>query len=544
MTFSFNLISEPWLPCVLCDGGTAEYGLLEALLKAPEIRAIAHPYPPVTAALHRLLLAVLHRNFGPPTVEAWKRLRHAGRWDQKKLEDYFGRWYDRFNLFHPDRPFFQVPSLEHKGEVGPGGYELSPITKLVSASNPTLFNHTLDEDPPLLPPAECARLVVTYQAFFLGGLVSRTKGEPASAKSGPVAKGAVVLFEADNLFETLLCNLIIYNVETGEPFAWQSPEDCPAWERDPVAERTQRPPLGYLDYLTWQTMRLRLFPERDGGRVFVRRVIAAAGAQMDRAEVLEPQFAYRKNTGKGSRPGGEPWLPVRFLADRVLWRDSTALLATAGEALPLPDRSELSPKAVRLLSTLALDGAVPLSSRLRASLCGICSDQAKINFWRQEHMPVPVAYLREPDLVSYLGQAVRQSERAASALRFALQPGELARAADGQPEEEFGDGVVASALTSYWPRLEDPFLRLLEDLPNESEATERWLAEVRGAARAAFDYAVQGWGATARSLRLVTRARGRLEAVLSGLGKKSGEVGNVADRQDQVRRVPGTAPGH
>ncbi|MGE3596618.1 MAG: type I-E CRISPR-associated protein Cse1/CasA, partial [Dehalococcoidia bacterium] len=37
MAFSFNLIDEPWLPCVHADGSQTELGLRDALARATEI---------------------------------------------------------------------------------------------------------------------------------------------------------------------------------------------------------------------------------------------------------------------------------------------------------------------------------------------------------------------------------------------------------------------------------------------------------------------------------------------------------------------------
>ena len=65
MTYSFNLIDEPWIPCLRPDGTTIALGLRETLLQAHELREIRGDTPLETAALHRLLLAILHRVFGP-----------------------------------------------------------------------------------------------------------------------------------------------------------------------------------------------------------------------------------------------------------------------------------------------------------------------------------------------------------------------------------------------------------------------------------------------------------------------------------------------
>src|SRR5688500_11864567 len=72
VSISFSLVDEPWIPCLTVRGGPAEMLGLGAVLTRPrEIREIADDSPLVTVALHRLLLAILHRNFGPASTPDW-----------------------------------------------------------------------------------------------------------------------------------------------------------------------------------------------------------------------------------------------------------------------------------------------------------------------------------------------------------------------------------------------------------------------------------------------------------------------------------------
>ncbi|MBU0608857.1 MAG: type I-E CRISPR-associated protein Cse1/CasA, partial [Armatimonadetes bacterium] len=91
MAWSFNLLHEPWIPVLLSaadsagPGGQRQMGLAEVLIRAHEIREIADPSPLVTVALHRLLLAVLHRVFAPTDERAWEQLWRAGRLPEAPL---------------------------------------------------------------------------------------------------------------------------------------------------------------------------------------------------------------------------------------------------------------------------------------------------------------------------------------------------------------------------------------------------------------------------------------------------------------------------
>ena len=71
----FNLIDEPWIPCIDLHGQRVEYGIRDTLLKAHELREICDDSPLVTVAIHRLLLAILYRaHEGPKGFGDWRRM--------------------------------------------------------------------------------------------------------------------------------------------------------------------------------------------------------------------------------------------------------------------------------------------------------------------------------------------------------------------------------------------------------------------------------------------------------------------------------------
>src|SRR6516225_3753501 len=110
MNQGFNLIDSPWIPCVTPEGAVSPQGILAALGEARRFTEIRDASPLVTVALHRLLLAILHRVFGPETPDAWEELWKAGRFDAAILGGYLKstRVYPRFNLFDPKHPFYQT----------------------------------------------------------------------------------------------------------------------------------------------------------------------------------------------------------------------------------------------------------------------------------------------------------------------------------------------------------------------------------------------------------------------------------------------------
>src|SRR5699024_4257504 len=111
------------------------------------------------------------------------------------INRYLERWRDRFDLYHPLRPFAQVDADE---EMADG--TKSPISRLVmertSGNNPTLFDHSWDAHPMVLSPCDAARAVLTANQYAFAGSGGRFM-------QAPLVAGYCIMLEGENLFQTL-----------------------------------------------------------------------------------------------------------------------------------------------------------------------------------------------------------------------------------------------------------------------------------------------------------------------------------------------------
>jgi len=146
---AYNLVHEPWIPCLREDGSAVELGLCDTLVSAHTLREIYDHSPLVTVALHRLLLAILHRVFGPPTFDGWVDLWNRASWEAAPLKRYFAQWEDRFDLFDSVHPFYQVAAMEDAQDHPSAALAL----ELASGNNATLFDHSVDHSPIAMPPS-------------------------------------------------------------------------------------------------------------------------------------------------------------------------------------------------------------------------------------------------------------------------------------------------------------------------------------------------------------------------------------------------------
>jgi CRISPR system Cascade subunit CasA len=114
---SFNLLQEDWIPVVMQNWQQREVSLVELFQTWETVREIQADNPPTTLAIHRLLLAILHRAYhGPKNVDHWEEIRED---NGKEAIAYLEKWRDRFDLFDPERPFMQNVEIaaEAAGDV-------------------------------------------------------------------------------------------------------------------------------------------------------------------------------------------------------------------------------------------------------------------------------------------------------------------------------------------------------------------------------------------------------------------------------------------
>lgn len=516
MTQSFNLIDQPWIPCETFDGRVEEFSLRGALAYAHELRGISAETPLETASLYRLLLAVLHRVFGPASTGAWFDLWRAGAWDAARLDAYWEQWYDRFDLLHPDedKRFYQRKPLEGKS---------TPIIHLVHSTgdNPALFSHVTNANHPGMTFAEAARSLVVAQAFRVGGLLKPGLSGPDS----PAARGIHFLAMGTSLFHTSLLNMWSYtdpNIAQiiGIP---QTQQDAPAWEQDDPIGRGRKIPAGYLDYLTWQSYRVWLEPRSDCNRI--DDIEVGLGQPKLAPTVFDP-FKHHRAVKKSST-NASGYTPLRFREERALWRDSSAILEQSVSSQGQADRP---PMCIAWLATLYRDGLFDDHWQVPLLALGMASDQAKIEFYRQEELPIPARYFADPGLVRWLKVGLEQAEVIRQALSRALYrlaehmiAPDAGKAEGRKPKSKDVWPLVKhwNVESQYWGAIEPAFWRLVEGLPRHGEAAlVDWYRVLIQTARQAYESAEDLAGSDVRALKAAAAGRRTLEWNLTPIRKE------------------------
>jgi CRISPR system Cascade subunit CasA len=511
----FNLIDEHWIPVVWkpeaqgLSGHTGaharppELGLRDTLLYAHEITEVTDQSPLVTAALHRLMIALVHAIYrGPEKRRDWVEMWEAEIFDATKVHGYFKQWRHRFWLFHPERPFLQWPDDDLGNPVSVTLLNMA----LASTGDATLFDHSLDSLRPGFTCAEAVRQLTAFLTFKTGGFVEGVPGArtEASALAAPWADGAAFLSQRENLFETLTMNLTLHDSRNGTVSELGMPE----WERDtaspwtpPQQGVTAGPPQSYLALLTSPCRRVRL--SEPDSLMLVRNVRLQLGTVFI-ADRVDPAKAYYADKKKG-------WRPLALRADRALWRNSTTLLQ-------LLSNEHAPPASLAQLSYLRALGIFPADFTVGLRAFGTIGSQAKIDLWRAETLPIPISVLGNNERRVLIEDCLSLAEDVGKGLGSAARV--LASHLVARSKEEKDRNALRDSLDitrPFWTDLEIPFKRDVLGSPvsvDVEDVRRQWATRCMALARDVLVKTVNGLSSGGRTFRAGAEAERTLSSRL------------------------------
>lgn len=331
----FNLCTEPWIPVMADDCSVREVSLEDALLNAHSYADLRGELPTQDVAVMRLLLAILYTIFsrvdadGNPaplrTAEdafvRWGELWERGRFPEKPIQDYLAEWRERFWLFHPQMPFWQVPEAD-KGTA----YTAAKLNGEMSESSNKLrlFAPFCGEGKESLTYAQAARWLLYVNGYDDTSAKPKEKGLP-SPGCGWLGQLGLISAAGENLFETLMLNLTM--LRDGEQ-CWDGAHPC--WEREKprAQERTEIPlPKDIAELYTLQSRRLLLMRSADK----VTGYSLLGGDFFPKVNALSEQMTvWAPVMGKGSEIDG--YRPRRHDPSRQMWREFANLFLEQSNA--------------------------------------------------------------------------------------------------------------------------------------------------------------------------------------------------------------------
>lgn len=513
---SFDLLHQPWIPVRYARdvGGPAEVGLAGLFTRAHEIADITLPVPPAASGLWRILYLIAARITGLGDLDAadslrsWKRDRSqvlaAGHFDPAAAGRYFAAHADRFDLFHPQRPWLQDARLASECAKGSG------INKLVmgraAGNNLVWLSHHTDLAPQPLRVGEAAWYLLAWLYYGPSGkttartVAGRTE---SNMTAGPLRSRISFHPLGTSLFQSLVTGIPYPDPSSGRP----DPDLAP-WEDNGLPDPLGRPPAreGLSGPLTGQFRHaLLLVPSPDGTQVTDARITWAW--RMPHAETSDPYLIYET-----PKNGKAPY--ARYArSDRAIWRDLDALL--------LQDTGSGRTRRPAVFDYLP-DHAVTGKLRIRAF--GFEQDgQVNNTQWFTASTP-PVLLMHDIDEANpaydsapQIAAAREAAERVALDLKKALQRTwtTLSGPPDGQSRTRAGaaDGPwLAAGLSRYWAAAETAFWHMIDD-PGEFDHPNNKFIRL---ALAAYDEVTDHHASRGpRVARALERARGGILATWS-----------------------------
>lgn len=325
----FNLLDEPWIRVMTEDCTVVERSLMQVLLNSHQYQRLAGELPTQDVALLRLLLAILQTVFyrvdpegeddpiedRAAAIRRWQALWNAGRFPVQPIRTYLETWKDRFWLFHPEHPFYQVPAaaVGTKFKASKLNGELSE-----SAHKMRLFPLRDGEEKETLSYAEAVRWLVTLIGFDDG---ASTKKETGTG-TGWLGDRVNVYAIGENLFETLMLNLVF--LKDGR-YVWA--ENMPAWEQPTMTTAKKREiplPDNQAELLTLQSRRLILSREENRVTGFSSTGGDFFGKE-GRVNAFSEQMTLWR-AGKTPKNAVPQFVPASVDPWRQMWRDFEVIL--------------------------------------------------------------------------------------------------------------------------------------------------------------------------------------------------------------------------
>ena len=328
------MLDEPWIKVINNNCCIHEVSLIELFEKAHTYKDLCGELPTQDFAVLRLLLAVLHTVFSrynengeessldnpDDALERWEKLWKKKRFPIDVITNYLESQRENFYLFHPERPFYQCEHAKAGTE-----YSTSKLNGNLSESSNKLrlFTSISGEEKETMCFSEAVRWLIYVNAY------DDTSAKPSSESkkrcqklpspgAGWLGKLGIVFCVGNNLFETLMLNLIMVNANK-ELFGKEHP--IWEWEKIPDEERNQlsRPPDNLSELYTLQSRRMYL--KRNGKKITGYFLLGGDFFDKENA-FIEPMTVWKNSNSKKA----DIYTPYRHDYSKQFWREFSAVI--------------------------------------------------------------------------------------------------------------------------------------------------------------------------------------------------------------------------
>lgn len=500
----FNLIDEPWLKVIRNDLTIDTLSLKDLLFHAHEYKDLAGETPAQNFAVLRMLLALLYTIFERvdsdgasnelsefddiedaqnAALKRWKELWDLKSFPEKPISNYLNQHYDDFWLFHPTKPFYQMPLKDFLPQNG--SFDIYPASKLIgdiseSKNKRRLFSLRNGEDKERIPYDEAARWLINLNAFddtsakrrssftsikddqkttFIADAKpkkkvkaskktqNKSKGKSDRVGTGCVAKLGMINYLGNNLFETLMLNLTFLKDGTD---LWPS-KPVPSWENTKpikIKNYIKVCPDDPAALLSLQSRRIFLERKDD----MVTGYLILPGDYFDVENAFNEQMTIWAYSEKESKKNKPIWKPKLQTPGRQMWRDLSYYF------LPRNNNSVEKihdPGIVQWLRTLEKNHIIPsMKIHLRSTAFTYSSQKSSINDLSSDTLTFYNTLLDplNDDLRTRIEMELQKTVKAADALNKLCKNIAIATGSNAQ-----GKSNVQNGAQLFYQAIDQPF---------------------------------------------------------------------------------------
>lgn len=341
----FNLLESPWVKVVTPSLEQKEVSLTEAIVHAHEYGNLSGEMATQDAAVLRVLLAVVLTVFyrydgdgneeelseandstAEDVFERWEDYWVRGKFPEQAVREYLGAYSERFWLFHPRTPFWQVSDLQYGTDYDVKCLLGNAKESMNKATRPH-FSMTSGEGITRLGYGEAARWLIHLNAYAIN--VKSDKNAPgtnAPVGTGRLGRLGLVLVNGQNLFQILMLNLCALR---NDGSLWEKPK--PIWEQEQRGDQGHETgmPDNLPERYTIQSRRIRLMRDADG---YITKFRAMGGDFFPMEKDYGEPMTLWKEQGIDKKTGEEePLLPQKHNPAVHVWREFPALLCKEGD---------------------------------------------------------------------------------------------------------------------------------------------------------------------------------------------------------------------
>lgn len=469
--FQFDLWHAPWIRVEKEDGKLEELGIGLVLKNAHKIRSLCAGNPLANVGIHRFLTAIIQYIYSPKSSRELKELWKLKEFPEEKVDAFARQFGDRFDLFSPDKPFFQSAEAPAAPEKGMNIKSVANLaSEIPSGTENTHYRHGVEKHQVFCPAclAECLLCLPAFSSSGGAGIKPSINGVP------PI----YVIPCGENLLQSLLWSLVLPDYQ---PAARSKVEDKVWWEREPIIPRSiNADEVGYLHSLTFQPRRVRLYPEiveanctRCGQmtKIGVRTMVFDMGESRDKdmSPWMDPFAAYKISETK-------PPIPIRPVEGKALWREYSSLFLNVPEEGNKKKKQDQTkrPRVLEQISNLT-EGEFDI---LPIRCIGIRTDmKAKIFEWIDSGFEIPTILMQNEDASYKIKNALEFSRGVASTISGVFR---TYFGGKSSKSERYAQ-LRSEMMNAYWERLATPFKHLtflISDPSQQEKAYAEWVEEV------------------------------------------------------------------